>query len=378
MRMSKTYLYPTVIMKLCAILILWVFASLSVMALAHGETAVPQKLLVGTMVKPPFSMKISDGSWRGLSIELLDMIARELGVKYELVEYESFAQILEAVEKGKLEVVTALAVTAPRETIMDFSHPFLTTGSAIAVPVPVSRPGLFHFTGHFVDRFVSLNFLIVIAMLLLLSFAAGALVWLFERRINNNMFSGKGVKGLWQGLWWAMVTMTTVGYGDKAPKTVGGRIIALIWMYVSIFLIASFLAVITASLTVGELSGKVRGLSDLYHVRVGTVPHSEPWNFLTQRGLAARPFKNEKDGLQAMVDGEIDAFVHNEILLKYLSKSDFPGRIHVLSEIFDQYYVSFAFPQGSALREKFNRELITILDSDEFPQFKERYLGPGQ
>jgi hypothetical protein len=47
--MSKTYLYPTVIIKLSAILILWVFASLSVMALAHDETAVPKKLLVGTM-----------------------------------------------------------------------------------------------------------------------------------------------------------------------------------------------------------------------------------------------------------------------------------------------------------------------------------------
>jgi len=366
------------IKKLSGILVLWFFASLSVIALAHDKTGIPQKLLVGTMVKPPFAMKTADGSWGGLSIGILDKIARDLGVEYELVEYDSFAQILEAVEKGKLDVVTALAVTAPRETIVDFSHPFLATGSAIAVPFPVSRPGLLHFSGQFVDRFVSPDFLIVIAMLILLSLAAGALVWLFEKRIGNTMFSGKGVKGLWQGLWWAMVTMTTVGYGDKAPKTVGGRIIALVWMYVSIFLIASFMAAITASLTVGELSGKVRGLNDLYHVRVGTVPHSEPWNFLTQRGFATRPFENEIDGLQAMVDGEIDAFVHNEILLKYFSKSDFPGRIHVLPEIFDDYYVSFAFPQGSALRESFNRALIKILDSDDYSQFKERYIGPIQ
>jgi hypothetical protein len=98
------------------------------------------------MDKPPFALKTVDGSWKGLSIGLLDMIARDLGLEYELVEYDSFAEILAAVEKGKVDVVTALAVTAPRETIVDFSHPILSTGSAIAVPVPVSRPGLFDFT----------------------------------------------------------------------------------------------------------------------------------------------------------------------------------------------------------------------------------------
>jgi ABC-type amino acid transport substrate-binding protein len=108
------------------------------------------------------------------------------------------------------------------------------------------------------------------------------------------------------------------------------------------------------------------------------INNSEPWNLLTQRGFATRPFKNEKEGLQAMVDGEIDAVFHNEIILKYFSKSDFPGRIHVLPEISDQYYVSFAFPHGSALRERFNRILIKIMDSDDYPHFKERYMGPGE
>jgi voltage-gated potassium channel len=47
----------------------------------------------------------------------------------------------------------------------------------------------------------------------------------------------------WDGVWWAVVTVTTVGYGDKVPHSVGGRIVAMVLMFVGI----GFLAVLTAT-----------------------------------------------------------------------------------------------------------------------------------
>jgi voltage-gated potassium channel len=47
----------------------------------------------------------------------------------------------------------------------------------------------------------------------------------------------------WDGIWWAMVTVTTVGYGDIYPKTVDGRIIAMVVMLFGI----GFLSVLTAT-----------------------------------------------------------------------------------------------------------------------------------
>ena len=44
---------------------------------------------------------------------------------------------------------------------------------------------------------------------------------------------------MYDGLWWAVVTLTTVGYGDIQPVTVGGRILATVAMFAGIGVIGS-------------------------------------------------------------------------------------------------------------------------------------------
>jgi ABC-type amino acid transport substrate-binding protein len=185
---------------------------------------------------------------------------------------------------------------------------------------------------------------------------------------------GEGVaKGIGHGIWWSMVTMTTVGYGDKAPKTIGGRIAAIIWMLFSIVFIASFTANITTSLTLNELRGKVRGFNDLHSMRVGALSRSEGSNYLSRHGIAAMPFESIQEGLQAVAGKKIDAFVLNEMIVKNLSKHEFPGRVHVLPGVFDEYFVSIALEEKSPLRKPINKALLKFMQSDDWAELLNRF-----
>ena len=54
------------------------------------------------------------------------------------------------------------------------------------------------------------------------------------------------VKNYGEGIWWALVTITTVGYGDITPITSLGKFIAGALMFIGLGLIASVTAIISA------------------------------------------------------------------------------------------------------------------------------------
>lgn len=108
-------------------------------------------------------------------------------------------------------------------------------------------------------RLISPAFLTVVAGLLALLIAIGVLIWLAERR-TNAQFRQKPLFGIGAGLWWSAVTMTTVGYGDKAPTTGLGRVIALVWMFAGLIVISTFTVAITTNLTVNKLDASIYGV----------------------------------------------------------------------------------------------------------------------
>ena len=345
----------------------WLLAGMCVSA----QQSSTKTLVVLTKESPPFAMCGEDGVWRGLSIDLWEYIAQkeQISFQYRATDLDGLIGQLENDEAHL--AVAALTITADREARIDFAHPFYTSGFGIAVPVQRGAPAWL----TVVAGLFSLDFLQVVGALLGLLLVVGALVWLFEKRRNAEQFGGHPVAGLGAGVWWSAVTMTTVGYGDKAPQTILGRLVALVWMFASVIIISSFTAAIASSLTVGRLAGSIQGPDDLPGKSLATVAGSTSEAYLEQHGLRGSPYPTAAEALKAVAKGTSDAMVYDEPILQYLANTELAGRVSVIPGTFDRQDYGFAVPTDSPLREQLNRAVLEAITTDTWRQIKTRYLG---
>jgi voltage-gated potassium channel len=83
---------------------------------------------------------------------------------------------------------------------------------------------------------------------------AGTTSIMFVAAFAMRIVDSKEYPNFGKALWWAVQTQTTVGYGDVAPKAVGGRIVAALLMIWGV----AFIAILTAVITSTFIAGRTR------------------------------------------------------------------------------------------------------------------------
>jgi polar amino acid transport system substrate-binding protein len=326
---------------------------LLLLAWPRATMAAPeQPLIVAVKDAPPFAYRTDDGEWTGQSIELWRAVADELNLRYTLHE-TTLDDMIAGVAEGRYQVaVAALTVTSERERVVDFTHPFHTTGLAIAV----SNAREPYWQGV-IGTVFSLAFLRLIAVLAVIQLAVGTLVWLIERRGNAEQFPREPKRGVPAGFWWATVTMTTVGYGDETPKSMLGRSVALMWMLASVIIIASVTATIASSLTIERLDKRIRGPEDLHRFEVGVIASTTANAYMDDKKAVIHSYEDSDTALAALLAGEIDALVWDAPLLRSMVAENPDLGIELVPGVFQRQDYAIAVGEGSELRERINRVL---------------------
>jgi len=264
----------------------------------------------------------------------------------------------------------AITANADRESVMDFTHPYFPSGLGLAYKTSSSNS----FFGG-LKRLFTIEFLQAVSALAVVIAGAGVAMWWFERRKNQEQFGGSTAEGLGNGFWWSAVTMTTVGYGDKSPITLGGRVVGLIWMFASILIVSGLTAAIATALTVQQLGQDMLKSRHVSSIRLAVIEGSTGQQMARRSGWLTITFDDLDQAVAAVKGDRADALLYDRPILLYLASEEHPGEIEVAPDRLSSESYSLALPSGSVHRDRLNVAILKILESEEWKSIRMRYLG---
>ena len=303
-----------------------------------------------------------------------DQLAHELKLDYEVKVVYSAAEIIEALKNKTADVgVGAISVTAKREEVIDFTQPFYESGLQVLVSGG---------SGSFADNILSLvknlfNIELIGAFLLLMLtvFVISHLVWRFEHPVNRDMWPEDYRKGLWESFWWTVSTLLVGGADNKGPIGVGGRIVAIIWMLLSIVLVSLLTASFTTTLTINTLKGDINGPGDLPGRKVATVKGSTTETWLTAKGAKVVPFATVTECVLALKSGDVNAVVYDAPVLQYEAGKLNDEKLQMVGPVFERQNYALALQQNSPLRERLDQGLLKLTEQGVGNELRKKYFG---
>ena len=213
--------------------------------------------------------------------------------------------------------------------------------------------------------------------LMILLFLVGNLIWLAERRRNAEHFPPQYLHGVGNGMWFALVTLTTVGYGDRSPTTRTGRTIAGIWMLMSLLALSSITAGLASAFTVSLSKlepSAIQARSDLRGKTVSVVAGTTSATWAKIYGARALESVTLEQAIDLLSKGEVAAVLFDEAPLRYYlqQKPQAPFKMAPFA-LANQTY-GFVIPMNSALRTPIDIELLEMQRSGEVKSITDRLL----
>ena len=261
-----------------------------------------------------------------------------------LVSLEA-SNILASLENGSIDIgMCGYMVTTDRLMKFDFANPFYFMSGLQAVArkgadVPSIEFVLFKLMST-IDPLAQL----IAVILLVCAVIFGHFVAAVEnmRLAPKTDFRDNYFEGTQDGMWFSIVVMSTVGFGDIVPRTSIGRFLSIVWIFLSIALTTIFAAIITDNF--GNLvlvpTREIESLSSpngLAPYRVGVAlqyAQDKLLQYLPNITLVNFPqnTRGQIDMLRCLLNGTIDVAVDRYEMIQFynIMVDEFAGVIHVL------------------------------------------------
>ncbi|XP_049948213.1 glutamate receptor ionotropic, kainate 1 [Schistocerca serialis cubense] len=345
--------------------------------------------------------------YEGFCIDLLREIAAMVGFEYRIelvpdgkygvydLETGEWNGIVRQLMDKKADLaVGSMTINYARESVIDFTKPFMNLGISILFKVPTSAPTrLFSFMNPLAVEI----WLYVLAAYVLVSITMFVVARFSpyewhnphpcdtENDLIENQFS------LANSFWFTIGTLMQQG-SDLNPKATSTRIVGGIWWFFTLIIISSYTANLAAFLTVERMITPIENAEDLAgqtDISYGTLDSGSTMTFFRDSMIETykkmwRFMENKKpsvfvstyeEGIQRVLEGNY-AFLMESTMLDYIVQRD--CNLTQIGGLLDSKGYGIATPMGSPWRDKISLAILELQEKGEIQILYDKWWkNPG-
>lgn len=308
---------------------------------------------------PPCINVHKDNSYSGFSIDLWKAIAKDTGIQYQIKSY-TFSEKLDAVKSGEADIaIGCISISPDREAQFDFSVPVFNSGFQ---SVSLADDGLVPAFSH-----KSRNMLWLLLVLVIL-FAH--IIWFAER--GNDAINDRYFPGIFESIYFNVVTMSTVGYGDFTPKRWLGRICTMLIIMAGVASFGVILGQFTADALEEHALNPVGSTNDLYKYRVATKKATSSAAFLKSWGMDIVEVESIEQAYIMLLSEQIDLVVYDLPSIKnFIAKND---AVIKTGPLFMPHYYGFVYKEDNVLKEKIDQSILQLREQGFYQTIYDKWF----
>lgn len=329
-----------------------------------------KNLKVGISLFPPLVMK-KGKKYIGFEIELWEEIAQSLSLNFEYKELK-FKSLIPSISNNKIDIAFAgITRTEEREKIVDFSHFSLNSGLLILLSSQ-SKINISTFIKTIIGKSYKKTFYLAF-LIFLTVFAFANVIWLLE--LGSGVFSSSYLNGVGEGIWWIIGTISTVGYGDFAPKTALGRLFGILVIIIGISLFGLLVAKLSSLFTLKGMQYQIKSYRDLSGKKVATKAHTTAQDELINIGAKVTTVHKIEQAYELLEKNKVEAVVFDAPAIKHFLYTQKDQKFISVGDVFSPQTYGFAFQNNSPIKESVNREILKLMESGKYDMLYKKWFG---
>jgi len=212
------------------------------------------------------------------------------------------------------------------------------------------------------------------------------LIWLAERKANSEQFPERYLDGIDDAVWWAIVTLTTVGFGDKVPITPAGRVIGLLWMVIGLCLSAILIGSMSTTFNELDITANIDNVLALVEGDFKVCSYAT--SFASGEILSAVPSPNRVEGsgmaecaawFETRTPTDKFAIVLDGPVMRHWRSTTPWARELIISAKINTYLVTVIYPEeggaaGRSLSDRLNPAIVDFYYGSTHAELSERWF----